>query len=180
MTRNRITIVTGPPGAGKTTLARKLAAQSPRERAVHMHTDDFYTAIKKGFIPPWLPESNDQNTATTHAIAAAACAYAAGGYDVFLDGVVGLWFLEIYKEDCRNAGIDLHYVFLQPPKDVAVTRARDRTDNPIADYPPKLYEQLVELGAMGHHAIDSGALTPEATVERVQEGIEAGRFALAL
>ena len=61
-----------------------------------------------------------------------------------------------------------------------MTRARDRTDNPIADYPPKLYEQLVELGAMGHHAIDSGALTPEATVERVQEGIEAGRFALAL
>ena len=118
-------ILSGPPGAGKTTIARVLADASALP-AVHLHTDDFYDAIRTGFILPWLPESQAQNTIVTRAIAAAAMAYAGGGYAVMLDGVVGPWFLDIYREAAADAGQLIDYVVLRPTLETVVARARDR------------------------------------------------------
>ena len=73
-----VVILTGPPGAGKSTVADVLARQSEMP-AVHLHSDDFYDRyIKSGYVLPWLPESQKQNEVVTGVIAGAACAYAAG------------------------------------------------------------------------------------------------------
>lgn len=54
-------ILTGPPGAGKSTIGDILARESTQP-SVHMHTDDFYDRyIKSGYVLPWLPESLKQN-----------------------------------------------------------------------------------------------------------------------
>ncbi|MGO4843265.1 AAA family ATPase, partial [Rhizobiaceae sp. 2RAB30] len=49
-----ILILTGPPGSGKTTTARALAA-SPGSPKVHLHTDDFWHFIRNRLIQPYLP-----------------------------------------------------------------------------------------------------------------------------
>ena len=79
---SRLIIVSGPPGAGKSTVARRLSQQVASPLAMHIHTDDTYGYVKKGFIPPWMPESRDQNVTLMKAMAASAGICAAGGYDV--------------------------------------------------------------------------------------------------
>ena len=122
MPAQALLILTDPPGAGKTTVARWLAQRSA-VAAVHLHTDDFFTAICKGAIPPWLPESRDQNATVSQAIAACGCAYAVGGYAVIADGVIGPWFLDLYRAEAARLGVALDYVVLRPERGLAVARA---------------------------------------------------------
>ena len=67
-------IVTGPPGAGKTTTSRLLAEAS--ERAVHLESDRFFRFIASGYVEPWRPESHAQNTVVMGIVARAAAGYA--------------------------------------------------------------------------------------------------------
>ena len=102
-----VVILTGPPGAGKSTVADILARQSETP-TVHLHTDDFYDRyIKSGYILPWLPESQKQNETVTKAIAATAAAYAEGGYLTVIDGIVGPWFLAPFREAAALPGTSL-------------------------------------------------------------------------
>ena len=90
MNQGRIIVITGAPGTGKTTTASAVAKESDLEKSVHMHTDDFYHYLSKGAIPPHLPESNEQNLIVIEAFLEAAKRYARGGYDVIVDGIIGL------------------------------------------------------------------------------------------
>src|SRR4051812_17112048 len=123
----RIIIVSGPPGAGKSTVARLLAEGSDSGLAVHMHTDDFYRYIRKGYVPPWLPEAQAQNIAAMQAMAAAAAVCAGAGYEVLVDGIVGPWFFEPWLQAAEARSVDLRYVALRPDEETAVARARSRT-----------------------------------------------------
>ena len=60
MQQGRIVIITGSPGTGKSTVADKAAMESDMEKSVCIRTDDFFHYLKKGAIPPHLPESNSQ------------------------------------------------------------------------------------------------------------------------
>src|SRR5688572_1081627 len=107
-----IVIVTGPPAAGKSTLARALAKGADGPLAVHMHSDDFYAYIAKGYVEPWLPASREQNTVVVEALTASAVRFAEGGYLVAMDGVIGPWFLGPWREAAKAVRVD--YVVLLP------------------------------------------------------------------
>ena len=80
-------VVTGPPGAGKSTVARLLAEGA--ERSVLVEGDSFFGFLANGAVDPWLPASRDQNEVVTTASAAAAAAFARGGYTTVFDGMIG-------------------------------------------------------------------------------------------
>jgi cytidylate kinase len=109
-----VIILTGPPGTGKTTLAPRLA-ESSETPAVHLVCDQFFEAIRSGFIAPWLPASHAQNRTINQAIAAAAVACAQGGYTAFVDGVVGPWFLDIFRDAANEAAVTLVLPALDGP-----------------------------------------------------------------
>jgi predicted kinase len=178
-TPGRILILTGPPGAGKTTVARLLADAS-EIRTVHLHTDDFFAAIRTGFIAPWLAQSHSQNLTVSTAIAACAGAFAVGGYLVIVDGIVGPWFLDLYRDEARRSELALDYVVLRPDKADAVERAATRTIAPLNDYPPHIFEGFADLGGLEGHVVVVGDQGPDEVARAVREGAAAERFRLSL
>jgi predicted kinase len=178
----RIIIVSGPPGAGKSTVARRLATSSAADRAIHLHTDDFYAYIRKGFIPPWLPESHAQNVTIVQALSASAAIYARGGYEVVVDGIVGPWFFEPWTEAARTHGLDLRYVALMPDEATTVARATARTA-PGAMTDPEvarsMWRNLQAHAPDARHILDTSSQTAAETLAAVQAGLAQDRFKLA-
>lgn len=82
-------VVTGPPGAGKSTVGRILAGGY--EASALVAGDQYFGFLDRGHITPWLPEADGQNTIVIEAAAAAAGRLAVA-YMVVYDGAVGPWF----------------------------------------------------------------------------------------
>lgn len=162
-----IIILTGPPGAGKSTIARGLVQSCPR--AVHLHTDDFWRFIAAGAIPPYLPESDAQNQTVMRVISGAAREYAAGGYLTVIDGIIGPWMLHHFSDlvavQEQAKAPRLHYVVLRPSRDETVRRAQGRTGpDALVDEGPivSLWDQFADLDGLEAHVIDT---TDQNTVE---------------
>ena len=173
MEQGRILIITGAPGTGKSTVSAVVAAESDRERSVHLHTDDFYHCLSKGAIPPHRPESNDQNRVVMEAILAAAKCYARGGYDVVVDGIIGPWFLEPWQAAVRE-GYEVHYMVLRASREETMERAvgrakLDRETN--MELVQTMWDQFCCLGVYEVHVIDTTGRSIQDTVSAVKDRV---------
>ena len=172
--RGSVVIVSGAPGCGKTSLARELAAADPR--AVHLVSDFFYEFIAKP-IDPSTPESQHQNGVILQAVARATHAFANGGYTVYVDGVIGPWFLDVFEE-ALAPDIPTHYIVLQASAAEAVDRVRGREGPGLSPKVLRMVPKFFELGALAHHAIDTMDQSETEVREIVTEGLAGGLFKL--
>ena len=121
-------VVTGPPGAGKSTVSRRLA--DAFDPSVLVEGDAFFGFLATGAIQPWLPESDLQNEIVTEAAASCAGRFASD-YATLYDGVVGPWFLPTFAEHpaSRRSSMSM----LLPPVERCLDGVRTRLDHVFSD-----------------------------------------------
>ena len=163
-----VVVVSGPPGAGKTTIAAVLASEA--ELGVHLESDWFYRSIRAGFVPPYLKEAHSQNTAVIDAATEAAAAYAAAGYTVVWDGVLGPWFVDRVARRLAGHGIKTRYLVLRCDPATALERVSERDGDTEASGAAVMLAQFEDLAEFEANVVDSGAAA-DVVVERCRQAL---------
>jgi len=160
-----LTIITGSPGAGKTTLAARLAEAS--SRGVHVVGDTFYTFLAHP-ISPVLPESHQQNTAVIRATVRAAAALAQAGYEVFLDGIFGPWFLPVVSQELADTNMEVCYLVLRVTLEEALRRAAGRQTPDDENIVRQMHAAFADLGAYEAHGLETTRMPVDEVVAEFQ------------
>ena len=165
-----LVIISGPVGAGKTTVALELVASSPPPVA-YIEGDKFWFFIAKG---AGRRREKDFKMIMT-AMTAAALPYALYGYEVILDFSIPPWFLETAQRVVKWKDLDLDYVVLRPSETVCAARAAGRAEGAIADY--TAYRELYSsFDGVERHTICDDTGDPAVVAARIRDGLDAGMF----
>lgn len=167
-----LVVVTGPPGAGKSTVAHALADRF--EQSVLVAGDAFFAFLAKGAIAPWLPAAHSQNEVVIRAAAAATGRFVAGGYLTVYDGVLGPWFLVDFAAEAALE--HLHYVILLPSVERCVRQVANRSGHGFKDEEATrhMYREFAQADIDQRHVLaDLPASADEVAAEiarKVQDG----------
>ena len=175
-----LVVITGPPGAGKTTVAE--AVVQTFDPSVLVSGDEFFGFLRAGAIEPWLGAADEQNGVVSRAAASAAGAFASGGYTTIYDGVIGPWSLERFAQGTGLPSLD--YVILLPSEDCCVERVATRSNHGFRDEAATRHmhrqfaSRSMELDPK--HVLVESAEDVEATARLILKGKESGRFVYRL
>lgn len=173
-----VLVVSGPPAAGKTTLATVLAQR--RSPSVHLRADDFWGFIERGYADPWLPAAHEQNVVVVEAACTSAGIFARGGYRVILDACLGPWFVPDLVS-LVGSGVAVDYLLLMPPLASVLGQLAARTDHGFTseDAARHMYREFASnLRGFEGHVIDPTGLTPDGIVEAVERLLHERRLRL--
>jgi tRNA uridine 5-carbamoylmethylation protein Kti12 len=162
-------LVTGVPGAGKTTVALELAARLPR--AAHVEADRLQEWIVSGRVWPHEDPRDEAmrqlDQRALHAACLANSYYNAGFLPVIDDIVVGPRRLGLFERELRPHPLGV--VVLAPTIEVALERDRRRGYKRVGDRWAHLdRHQRARLGHVGLW-LDTGDMTPQDTVDAILE-----------
>jgi AAA domain len=167
----KLIVITGPPGAGKSTVSALLVAGF--EPSALVAGDAFFGFLAQGAVAPWLPAAAAQNQTVTEAAALAAGRLVRGGYTVVYDGVVGPWLLPAFAAATGLAR--LHYAVLLPSEQTCLDRVAGRVGHGFTDLAATrhMYADFAGAALEDRHRIAT-ADRPEAVVEEIRQRLAAG------
>ncbi|HEY8929682.1 MAG TPA: AAA family ATPase [Mucilaginibacter sp.] len=168
---NNLIILSGPIGAGKTTVARELIKLLPRP-TIYMEGDVFWQFIAKGSP---RPDEHHHFKITIIAMLAAAAQYGRYDYDVLLDFSITPGFLETMQKMAVKKDLQLHYVVLRPSEQTCALRAATRSEGIIEHY-EKYHNLYTAFDGVQQYIVPDDTGEPLAIAEKVQQGLNEGVF----
>lgn len=168
---NPILILSGPVGAGKSTVAREVIQMLPR-KVVWIEGDRFWPFLAKGFGP--RPTSATLRVVMASMLAAAV-PLAPHADLTLVDFSVPPWFLQTALKIMAVREVPLQFVVLRPSLDVCAQRTQSRTEGAVPDYTRfvDLYHDFDEVEA---RFLEAGVQPAAESAARIVAGVEAGRF----
>jgi chloramphenicol 3-O-phosphotransferase len=163
----RVTILSGPIGAGKTAVSKELIALWTGPLA-YIEGDQFWPfLVKRG-----AGDRREDFRAIMRAMTSAAGSFTRTGYDALIDFSIPPAFLPGAQKILRDAPLD--YVLLRPPLEICEARARDRAERKITKYDRGFYAMFT---ADARHVIaPKNGESPKAIAEIVYKGLKEGSF----
>jgi chloramphenicol 3-O-phosphotransferase len=163
-----VVMLSGPIGAGKTTVAKELIAISPAPLS-YLEGDSFWPFFTKPAPGP----RHERFRLLMRSMTAAAIPLARGGYEVILDFSFPIEFLVTAQKILKEIPIDL--VILRPSLETCAARAAARPAGPIPDYSNYRDFYAMFKGAEQHEICDDTA-DAASVARRIRNGIDEGTF----
>jgi predicted kinase len=123
-------LLSGPIGAGKTTIAKELVKLTPRPTA-YLEGDRWWPFFDEGANT--FSKQRNFRLAMSSMIAA-SLPLLRGGYDVILDFTIPPSDLDLVRKIVGDREVTLHYVCVMPNLETCALRARERAEGKIPDY----------------------------------------------
>jgi predicted kinase len=179
----QVIIVTGPPGAGKSSVAAALCERF--DRMVHIDVDTLRHMVRAGYRQPWAndQQAEEQRHLAVQNASAIARECVATRYAVVIDDVVPPDAAARYGELLANIDANVHLVTLLPSLDVTAARDAARSGS-ISDRVRVLHREFTGWTGSGLQpgvVLDTSAdADAAATADRVQDAVASGRALLVV
>jgi adenylate kinase family enzyme len=178
----QIIIVSGPPGAGKTSVADALCERF--DRMLHIEVDVLRHMVKAGYRHPWAGDAQaaEQLLLAVRNASALARESVATRYAVVIDDVVTAEMAAGYRDALRDIDAPVHLVTLLPRLEVLLARDAARRES-LPDRARALHDQLTREAAArdlpGAVLDTSDDANAQLTADRVQDVVARGTGTLA-
>lgn len=175
---NQVLVITGPPGAGKTSVA--LAICERFDRMVHIPVDELRHWVRAGYRHPWAGDAQAAEQLGMAARGAAALARNAveHRYSVIIDDVVVGADTEAYRSLLSDLDAQVQLVTLLPSLERCLERDAARGASSIPDRVHALHEAfsraVAEERQPGAVLDSTGDADERVTADRVQDAIARG------
>lgn len=166
-----VVMLSGPIGAGKTTVARELLSLAAAPTC-YIEGDTFWSL----FVTPAVKQRHERFRLIMRSMTAAAVPLARGGYEVLLDFSFPLDFLDTARKILKE--IPLDFVILRPTLSVCAQRAAERAEGRISDYSNYRDFYAMFEGRPQNEVSDEG-LDARSTALRIRQGIDGNIFRIA-
>lgn len=156
---NKVYIISGPPGVGKSTVSLQLAKKL--EKSVHIDGDTIYHQVVNGYFSPW--EDNNHLDILYKIIVASTNIYLDNGYDVVIDYLLDYDdYLYISKQINSN---NVFFNFLIANKETLINRDFKRAPSKkIGDRIIKVCDEIEDYRIPLNCFIDTNKMSIEEIV----------------